>query len=309
MTATMEFCPNWASAPGDTIADLLEERGWSISEFAGRLGETNDQARQLLQGRATITVGTARKLEKVLGGTAEFWMARDFQFREDVDRIHRLDQEWLNELPLGDMIRFGWLQPPPRPAEEVEACLRFFGSTSVAAWRQAYGSIQALVAFRTSRAFDSHPAAVATWLRKGEIESAKIMCSPWNADRFRNSLSDIRRLTLKKDPAHFLSELQRVCSESGVAVSVVRAPNGCRASGATKFLSDEKAMLLLSFRYLSDDQFWFTFFHEAGHLLLHGRDSVFLEGLDAESEVKEREANELVKIYLPNTAPETLLGP
>jgi HTH-type transcriptional regulator / antitoxin HigA len=301
MTPTVEFCPNWASAPGDTISDILEERGWSINEFAARLDDTIDQARQLLQGRATITVRTARRLEQVLGGTAEFWMARDFQFREDVDRIHRLDQEWLTELPLGDMIRYGWLQPTPRPAEEVEACLRFFGSSSVAAWRQAYSGIQALVAFRTSRAFDSHPASVAAWLRKGEIESEKIKCSPWNADCFRNSLSDIRRLTLKKDPAHFLPELQRRCSESGVALSIVRAPNGCRASGATKFLSDDKALLLFSFRYLSDDQFWFTFFHEAGHLLLHGRDSLFLEGLDAESEVKEREANEFAeRILIPD---------
>jgi HTH-type transcriptional regulator/antitoxin HigA len=297
MTATAEFCPNWASSPGDTISDILEERGWSVGEFATHLGETADRTRQLLQGRATVTVRIARKLEQVLGGTAEFWIARDFQFREDVERIHRLDQEWLNELPLGDMIRFGWLRPP-LPEEEVDACLRFFGSASVPAWRQTYGAVQALAAFRTSRSFDSHPAAVVAWLRKGEIDSGEISCSPWNAERFSNSLSEIRHLTLKRDPAQFLPELQRVCAECGVAVVVVRAPNGCRASGATKFVSDGKALLLLSFRYLSDDQFWFTFFHEAGHLLLHGRDSLFLEGLDVVSETKEREANQFAEEIL-----------
>jgi len=50
-------------------------------------------------------------------------------------------------------------------------------------------------------------------------------------------------------------------------------------------------LLLLSFRYLSDDQFWFTFFHELGHLLLHGETELFLEDLDASSDRYEKEAN------------------
>jgi len=45
----------------------------------------------------------------------------------------------------------------------------------------------------------------------------------------------------------------------------------------TKFITPNKALLLLSFRYKSDDQFWFTFYHEAGHLLLHGKKQLFVE--------------------------------
>ncbi|MCH7749100.1 MAG: ImmA/IrrE family metallo-endopeptidase [Acidobacteria bacterium] len=99
-------------------------------------------------------------------------------------------------------------------------------------------------------------------------------------------------MTNWKDPGRFIPQLQKYCAESGVAVAVVRAPTGCRASGATRFLSRDKALLLLSFRYLTDDQFWFTFFHEAGHLLLHGCDELFLEGDDTPSNAEEQEANE-----------------
>jgi Zn-dependent peptidase ImmA (M78 family) len=74
-------------------------------------------------------------------------------------------------------------------------------------------------------------------------------------------------------------------------VVILRAPTGCRASGATRFLSAEKALLLLSFRYLSDDHFWFTFFHEAAHLLLHDRQAVFLEGQDGSRAKEEDQAN------------------
>jgi Zn-dependent peptidase ImmA (M78 family) len=50
-------------------------------------------------------------------------------------------------------------------------------------------------------------------------------------------------------------------------------------------------MIILSFRHLSDDHFWFTFFHEAGHLLLHGENSTFVDGEEVDKTEKEKEAN------------------
>jgi Zn-dependent peptidase ImmA (M78 family) len=92
-------------------------------------------------------------------------------------------------------------------------------------------------------------------------------------------------------------------------VVVVRAPGGCRASGATRFLTKDKALLLLSFRYLTDDHFWFTFFHEAGHLLLHGERGFFLEGVDMPSTIEEDEANEFAaNTLVPSEFQPTLLS-
>lgn len=287
-----EFCPDWASAPGDTIADILQERSLSESEFARRIGYTLEEAKDLLQGRATITIAIARRLERVLGASVEFWMSRDFQYRQNITRLHVSHEKWLAELPIGDMIKFGWLTPVPHPSEEMDACLRFFDMPSVGAWREAYGSLQQMAVFRTSPSLDSRPAAVAAWLRRGEIEAGAMACKPWNARRFQESLPYIRSLTREKDPSRFIPELQKSCAESGVAVAIVRCPSGCRASGATRFLTRHKALLLLSFRYLADDHVWFTFFHEAGHLLLHDKKAFFLEGDDTPSNIEEQEANE-----------------
>jgi len=292
MPRNHEFSPDWASAPGDSIADILRERDLSVIEFADRMGETPEHATDLLQGRATITIGIARRLERVLGASVEFWISRDFQYRQDTARLHAADDEWLAELPLGDMIKFGWLKPVPPPSDEMAACLRFFGVPSVPAWRQVYADLREMVVFRTSPSFDSRPAAVAAWLRQGEIESEAIKCSPWDPKRFKESLSSIRPLTRQKDPNRFIPELRKLCAGCGVAVAIVRAPNGCRASGATRFPSRHKALLLLSFRYLSDDQFWFSFFHESAHLLLHGDKGFFLEGVETPATKQEEEANE-----------------
>jgi len=153
---------------------------------------------------------------------------------------------------------------------------------------------------RTSPTFSSKPGALHAWLRKGELEAAKMTCAPWNAAALRVALVKIRTLTRVRDPAVFLPRLTQICAACGVAVVVTRTPNGCRASGAAKFLSGGKGLILLSFRYLSDDHFWFTFFHEVAHLLLHPQCGLFLEGNQRGESKEEEEANEFsARILIP----------
>ena len=292
------FRPNWASSPGETIADIMCEQGLSVEQLAKQLRSTPEGVTALLQGREAITIGIARGLEREIGASVEFWMTRDLHYRKDAARFQNDEKEWLAALPVGDIIKFGWIHPVPRPSEELAACLRFFDVPDIPSWRKNYDTINKMVAYRTSTSFDSNPGAVAAWLRQGEIESQSIDCGRWNPDHFRTSLHRIRGLTRYKDPKRFLPKLKQYCAESGVAVSIVRAPSRCRASGATRFLTREKALLLLSFRYLTDDHFWFSFFHEAGHLLLHGKDGFFLEGIAESREKEEIEANEFAALAL-----------
>ncbi len=297
MKKNIDFQPDWASAPGDTIADILEERNLPPAEFARRMGHTLPQARDLLDGRQPISNDLARKLEQVLGASAAFWIDREAQYRQDLVRLRDKEDskarvDWLQELPLKDMIGFGWIRPESTsPKAKEAACLEFFGVPDVSAWRDTYKGALEMAVFRTSASFKSHPGAVAAWLRQGEIEASSIACKPWDAEKFNDALGKIRPLTWKKSPSIFIPKLRELCAACGVAVVIVRAPTGCRASGATRFLSSNKALLLLSFRYLSDDHFWFTFFHEAGHLILHGKDALFLEGANMVTTKQEEEAN------------------
>jgi HTH-type transcriptional regulator/antitoxin HigA len=65
------FAPDWVSPPGDTIADVLKERGWTQAELARRLGYTEKHVRQLINGKVAITEDTASRLERVLGNPSE----------------------------------------------------------------------------------------------------------------------------------------------------------------------------------------------------------------------------------------------
>ncbi|MFC5359075.1 ImmA/IrrE family metallo-endopeptidase [Azospirillum himalayense] len=297
MAETTEFKPQWASPPGATIIDILEQKGMSIEDFCSAMQTSERLASKIISGDAEIDARLAIKLENVLGGSAAFWLRREAQFRSDLQRLDEAVVEmepkaWLSTLPVRDITAFGWVERIADRALQAEALLRFFDTQSVQGWHNRYQRTVTAVAYRTSQTYESKLGALAAWLRQGEIEAEKIACAPWDREGLRLLIPKFRALTRVKDPAVFLPELQKLCASCGVAVVIVRAPAGCRASGATRFVSEEKAVIQLSFRYRSDDHFWFTLFHELGHLLLHDCSSIFLEDLDLIATHEEDEAND-----------------
>ena len=142
--------------------------------------------------------------------------------------------------------------------------------------------------------------AVAAWLRRGEIEGNSIECYPWSAAKFADAILQIRSLTREKKPDVFIPELKKRCAKCGVAIVIIRTPKGCSAGGASLFLAPYKALIILSLRYLSDDHFWYTFFHEAAHLILHGKKDLFVDGDGVLPSKEEEEANEFAtEILIP----------
>lgn len=288
-----DFVPDWASPPGDTIADVMRQKDIPLQRLAAALDATESFVSDLLAGRQHLTAVIAQRLAGCVGGSPTFWSNREAQFRVALNRRAEGSSvdDLEDDLPLDDMVTLGWLPEATTKIQRLASCFQFFDVTDVRTLRQKYLKRPELVAFRTSPTFASELGAVAAWLRRGEVLAANMECAAWNADSLRAVLPTLRRLTRNKNPKLFLPELTRILAGCGVAALLVRAPRGCRASGATKFLARDKALLLLSARYLSDDHFWFSVFHEVGHLLLHSRDAVFVDGIDQPVDAREREAN------------------
>ncbi len=282
-----DFVPQWSSPPGETISDILTMQGLSRRDFAHAMSFTASDVETLLQGRRRITNEIAHRLKKTLGVSIQFWLRRDRQYLLDLSRLEAT--EWLKILPVTDMLRFGWIKGSV--PDRLASCLQFFEVSNPREWHTKYAGMISQFSFRTSPSFSSYQGSLVTWLRQAERATASVQCARWNPERFEAMLSKARSLSIKKHPHSFIPILTNLCAECGVALATVRAPSGCRASGATRFLSKTRALLLLSFRYLSNDHLWFSFFHEAGHLLLHDKRGVFVEGVDGSLSRREREAN------------------
>lgn len=147
------------------------------------------------------------------------------------------------------------------------------------------------VAYRQHRYDEISPETLSVWLRQGEVEASSIPCEPFDRSRFRHALDEIRKLTTAH-PDVFVPVMQGLCAKAGVAVIFVPSLAKTAVSGATRWIAPNKALIQLSLRYKTDNHLWFTFFHEAGHILLHGKKEFFLEGLNGLNPEKENEANE-----------------
>lgn len=295
------YVPNYASPPGDTLQEVLEERGMSQAELAERTGRPKKTINEIINGKAAITPETALQFERVLGISASFWNNRERHYREALARIEeeeRLQKQvsWLNAFPVKAMIKLGWIQCYQDKVEQLGEVLNFFAVASPEQWEEIWCSTHVL--FRKSQVFQSDFGDVAAWLRRGEIEAAEISCATYDANKFKEALQQIRALTVKP-PKIFQLEMVRLCAEAGVAVVFVPQFPKTRTCGATRWLNPNKALIQLSLLYKTNDHLWFSFFHEAGHILLHGKRDVFLEGKGVqEEEDKEQEANKFAQDIL-----------
>jgi addiction module HigA family antidote len=84
-----EFQPDYVSPPGDSILELLEAVGMTLSDLAQSMGHgvSEDAVGEIIRGNAIITPEIASQLESVFGVPAAFWLRREQQYREGLARI------------------------------------------------------------------------------------------------------------------------------------------------------------------------------------------------------------------------------
>jgi addiction module HigA family antidote len=286
------YAPNYAFPPGETLAELLESRAMTQADLAGRTGLTPKTVNEIVRSKTRITPTTALQLERVLGIPASFWNNLQRRFDEveaALEEAQRLKRSlsWASAFPIRAMARSGWVEHSRDRLTQLRALLNFFGTASPDAWEAHWSSVQ--VAFRSVAERPRNDYALACWLRRGEVEAAAIETVAYREDTFRQTLSDVRQLT-RLPGVQFLGPLVQHCAQAGVAVVFVPELRGILTYGATRWLSPHKALIQLSLRRKSDDHLWFTFFHEAGHIVLHPKKAVFIEGNDGTNELEE-EAN------------------
>lgn len=305
------FSPDWVSPPGDTIWDAAEERGWTQAELALRLGYTEKHMSQLINGKVPLSMDAALRLERVLGSTADFWLTREAQYQHHKARLEAAERHaawapWLDELPVKELMAQGAIAKQRMDAKNkpglVEACLRFFGVASPTEWRAHYGNMQ--VAFRRSRSEQSNVGAIAAWLRLGEQQSEKLDGPKYDKARFEKALQHIRTLTCEA-PQSFEPQMRQRLQEAGVMLAWVPAMAGTHVSGVARWLSPTRPLIQLSLYGKTNDKFWFSFFHEAAHILLHAnskedKKSIFLDDPNATHthDPQEHEANMWARDWL-----------
>jgi len=291
----MVYNPNKAIHPGHIISRSLEREGLSQKNLCERTGLTEKHISQIINGEASITVETALLLENALGGAASFWINLEKNYQETKARLEKINLlrkeiSLMTQFPYLELVKRDCVEQTSNREKRVENLWKFFGVNSLSFVRRTEA-----VAYRKRGGVSLKSESVASWLRCGELEARQISASPFSDTVLRKSVDVLRKLTAE-DPQKYSTEAKKKLAESGVALVYVPHFSGTSVNGAVRWVGDVP-IIQLSLLGAYADMFWFTLFHEIGHILLHGKKEKFLEfqnekgGYLSGSQEKEKEAD------------------
>ena len=297
------FQPDYAIPPGKTLKETIELMGMTQTELSKRTGLTVQSINRIYRGEQPIIYETANKLELVTGVPARFWNNLEAKYREQVEKIKEIDElnnnlDWLKKIPVGELKKRGLITKTSKKTEQLRDILKFFGVSSVSVWEEIW--TEPKIAARRSACFESMPGYAATWIRQGERIAQKIQCAPYNKDRFKKAIVEIRTLTVDH-PKKFGPKMIELCAQAGVALSLVPEMQKVPWSGATKWLHANKAMILINLRGKREDKFWFSFFHEAGHVLNDNKKRLYIND-ESDDPIEVRANNYAVSVLFPGNS-------
>lgn len=299
------FVPNAVPHPGEMVLEYLEFNGWSQRDLARRTGLAPKTISEICNGKAPVTPTTALAFEKAFARPAHLWLNLQRHF----DEVQARNQEsarflewtdWAERFPIREMEKLRFTLPKGR--SEAETLLNFFGVASPHSWNAVWKA--SAVAYRQTQAFNTRDEAVAAWVREAEIVARELELADFSERRLLGSLEELRKLTRTR-AEEVLDPLQQICASAGIAVVLIPELKNTGISGCARWLSERKALIALTLRYKKDDQFWFTVFHEIGHILLHRSKRSFIVDnakedlsdrvIDPEMQSYETEANQFAR--------------
>jgi len=294
------YKPDIAIHPGVTLEETIGALNMSQKELSERTGLTHKTINEIIKGKNPITPETAIKFERVFGVSARFWNNLESNYQETLARIED-EKRFKEEIKIAEqytcykeMAKLGWVRKTRNKKEKVKILMNYFGLDSL----KFVPAVQA-IAFRRSYGPNINKEALAAWLRRGEIKASKVETENYYKKKLNEIIPEIKKIIRSNSDnfKNFENKLIDLCASCGIAVAFVTYLRNTYVNGATRWLSPNKALIQLSSRYKYSDIFWFTFFHELGHIVLHGKKEEFIEFKSKESklEKEEIEADEYAK--------------
>jgi HTH-type transcriptional regulator/antitoxin HigA len=263
--------PNWATHPGEHLAEYLEERDLSQAEFARLAGMTPKLVSTIVAGANPVTPETAVKLQRVLGLKADIWLSLQAAWdlhevrRRESDRTEQV-QGWLRQFPLGELRKLGRLPNTKDEGALLGSLLDLLRIGTPDAYDARLSALA--VHHRKARRGNTSPQHELCWLMLGEERARAMNLPDYDEERFGRACHEIRALTVE-DPAVFEPQMLGLCREAGVALVFQKPISKTCLFGSARWLDGERPVIQMSLRMKSNDHFWWTFFHEAAHVVLH----------------------------------------
>ncbi len=289
MATEKRFYSDLPIPPGNYLAEVLGAKGMTQAELARRIGRPTQAVNEIIKGEKAITPATALQLERALDVPAHIWTGLEARYQLIKARLEerkQLEKEtaYLARTPYKELTELGCVEKSRDREHKIRELHSFYGVSSLANL-PAVKAYQA--SFRCGGARDASSYALAAWLRCAEMRAAELPADGFDKEKLRKSLNEIRVLSAKS-PDEFVPVLRKLLAGCGVVLVLLPHFPKTYAHGATFWLKPDKAVLLMSIRGRWADVFWFSLFHELGHILLHKK-RTFIDDMKVSPELAQEE--------------------
>lgn len=256
-----------ATPPGATIKEQLVDRGMSQKEFAQRMNVSEKHISKLINGEVQLTSDMALRLEMVLGLPARFWSNLEAIYREKLQLVQNENEmtediETARKLPYHEMAKYGWVAETKKAEEKVLSLRKHFEIVKLSMLHEPF--IPGIACRRQSTSEKADYALLA-WAQRAKIEAREIITKAIDLQKLESLIPEIRSMT-SDEPSVFCPKLVGLLSECGIAIVFLPHIGGSFLHGAT-FYDKNKIVIGLTVRGKDSDKFWFSLFHEIGHIL------------------------------------------
>lgn len=257
-----------AIPPGATIKEQLEDRGITQKEFAVRMCMSEKHISKLINGEVQLTHEVANRLESVLGVPAKFWNNLESIYREKILKVQEensMDEDLkiASKLPYRSMVQNGWVKDTNNKADAVVQLRSFFEVANLQALKNP---LLNKIACRRLGESEKADYALMVWAQRAKIVARNIETQLINLKKLNSLIPEIRAMT-EMNPSKFCPQLKQLLADCGIAIVFLPHIGGSFLHGAT-FPDGKKIVIGLTVRGKDADRFWFSLFHELGHVLL-----------------------------------------
>jgi len=292
--------------PGEHLIDFLEDGGISQTELAERIGLSKKAVNEIVNGKSPITQNTAFRLSKVFSVSPEFWvnLQNNYDFTlarvEEEKRLQQETEEYTHAFKetYHELSKRGFLPTltwtKKNLSDITQNLQRFFAVDSLA--YISGGTMK--FAFRKYNRSNLNHYTLAAWVQLGKIQAKLVETSPFDREKLKELLPAIKLLSCKKWQ-DYIPELGTLLAECGVVLVLAPHMKCAPVQGATHWLESDKVLVILNADNQYEDRFWFSLFHELGHVLQHGKKDVYVDfDKDGAKTEEEEEADTFAQKWL-----------
>ncbi|MGR3177231.1 MAG: helix-turn-helix domain-containing protein [Candidatus Anammoxibacter sp.] len=246
--------------PGEFIKEELEARNWSQIDLAEIIDRDPTVINSIIMGKRPINPTLAKAIGDAFGTSAQYWMNLESSYQlwqaEDADNLIPRRAKLYQIAPIKEMIKRHWLEVSGNIEVLEGRVMQFFEINALDK------PIHFSHAPRKGGTEEISMSQMA-WLYRAKQLAKAVHAKKFSNKSFKIGLTQLKKLLHDVQGVRYVPQ---VLAESGIRLIILEHLPHTRIDGVAFWLNDRSPVIVLSMRYDRIDYFWYTLFHELGHV-------------------------------------------